>query len=110
MTLLRCLRIGALMALAVSSLPAEAQSQKSKEDHKNQDETIKLKANLTAVDEMVQDSKGRYITDLKPEDFSVFENDVRQTVGFFDPPLSDCKGRQSNATPAQSAKSSGMPT
>ncbi len=98
------------MVLAVSSLPAEAQSQKSKEGQKSQDDTIKLKANLTAVDVMVKDSKGRYITDLKPEDFSVFENDVRQTVGFFDPPLSDVKGRQPNATPAQSAKSSGMPT
>lgn len=98
------------MVLALFSLPAEAQSQKSKEGQKSQDETIKLKANLTAVDVMVKDSKGRYITDLKPEDFSIFENDVRQTVGFFDPPLSDVKGRQPNATPSQSVKSSGIPT
>lgn len=110
MTLIRFLHIGVLMVLAVSSLPAEAQSQKSKEGQKSQDETIKLKANLTAVDVMVKDSKGRYITDLKPEDFSIFENDVRQTVGFFDPPLSEVKGRQPNATPAQSVKSSGIPT
>lgn len=110
MTLIRWLHIGVLVALTVSSLPAEAQSQKSKESQKGQDETIKLKANLTAVDVMVKDGKGRYITDLKPEDFNIFENDVRQTVGFFDPPLSDGKGRQPNATPAQSVKSSGIPT
>lgn len=110
MTLIRWLHIGVLVALAVSSLPAEAQSQKSKEGQKSQDETVKLKANLTAVDVMVKDGKGKYITDLKSEDFTIFENDVRQTVGFFDPPLSDGKGRQPNAAPAQSVQSSGMPT
>lgn len=108
-TLDRCLHIAVLMVLAVSSLPAQAQSQKSKEGQKSQDETIKLKANLTALDVMVKDGKGRYITDLKSEDFSIFENGVRQTVEFFDPPLIDGK-RQSSEAEGKSVKSSGMPT
>lgn len=97
------------MALAVSSMPAKAQSQKTTEGQKNQDETIKLKANLTALDVTVKDSKGRYITDLKAEDFSIFENGVRQTVDFFDPPLIDGK-RQSGEVEEKSVKPRGMPT
>jgi len=109
MTLIRCLHIGLLVALAVFVRPAQAQSQKGKDGQKNQDETIKLKTNLTALDVMVKDNKGKYITDLKAEDFTILENGVRQTVDFFDPPLAGGERNQPNA-PAQSVKSSGMPT
>jgi VWFA-related protein len=108
--LFRCLHIGLLVALAVFFQPAQAQSQKTKDGQKNQDDSIKLKTNLTALDVMVKDSKGRYITELKPEEFTIFENGVRQTVEFFDPPLAGDDRNQPNASPAQSIKSSGMPT
>jgi VWFA-related protein len=110
MTLFRCLQIGLLVALAVFFRPAQAQSQKSKDGQKNQDEAIKLKTNLTALDVMVKDNKGKYITDLKAEDFTIFENGVRQTVDFFDPPLAGGEGNQQNAAPVQSVKASGRPT
>jgi VWFA-related protein len=96
--------------LAVFFQPGQAQSQKSKDGQKNQDEAIKLKTNLTALDVMVKDNKGKYMTDLKAEDFTVFENGVRQTVNFFDPPLAGGEGNQPNAAPVQSVKSSGRPT
>jgi VWFA-related protein len=110
MTLFRCLHIGLLVALAVFFRPAQAQSQKSKDGQKNQDEAIKLKTNLTALDVMVKDNKGKYITDMKAEDFTIFENGVRQTVDFFDPPLAGGERHQPNAAPVQSVKSSGLPT
>lgn len=110
MILFRCLHIGLFVALAVLFGPAQAQSQQSKDGKKSQDEVIKLRTNLTALDVMVKDSKGRYITDMKAEDFTIFENGVRQTVDFFDPPLVDGKRIQPNAAPEQSVKSSGMPT
>lgn len=104
-------RIGLLVALAVFLGPAEAQSQKGNAGQKNQDETIKLKTNLTALDVMVKDNKGKYITDLKAEDFSILENGVKQTVDFFDPPLAGGERNQPGAAaPAQPVKSSGMPT
>jgi VWFA-related protein len=40
------------------------------------------------MDVMVKDKKGKYITDLKADDFTVVENGVPQKVEFFDPPLS----------------------
>ena len=110
MTVFRCLLAGLLVALTVFLRPVEAQSQQSKDGKKSQDEAIKLRTNLTALDVMVKDSKGRYITDMKAEDFTIFENGVRQTVDFFDPPLVDGKRVQPNVAPEQSVKSSGMPT
>src|ERR1700730_6773236 len=109
-TLFRRLPIGLLVLLAVFFQPAQGQSQKSKDGQKNQDEAIKLKTNLTALDVMVKDNKGKYITDMKAEDFTIFENGVRQTLNSFDPPLAGAEGNRPNAAPVQSVKPSGVPT
>src|SRR5437588_7004130 len=108
MTVFR-LNISMVMAITILCSPAQAQAQKSKEGQKSQDEAIKLKTNLTALDVIIKDSKGKYITDLRSEDFSIFENGVRQTIDFFDPPLTGGETHQP-PTPAQSVKSSGVPT
>ncbi|HTG15572.1 MAG TPA: hypothetical protein VK747_09930, partial [Blastocatellia bacterium] len=76
-----------LMVLAVSLQSGQAQQQTSKEAGRNQDEAIKLKAHLITLDVMVKDNKGKYIIDLKAQDFAVSENGVPQVVEFFDPPL-----------------------
>src|SRR6185295_18323257 len=68
------------LALWVSASPAQTS--------KGQDESVKLKAHLITMDVMVKDKKGKYITDLKADDFAVVENGVPQKIEFFDPPLS----------------------
>src|SRR5687767_734846 len=50
------------------------------------EEVVTVKATLVNIDVTVKDKGGRYVTDLRPEDFTVFENGVRQKVDFFDPP------------------------
>ena len=67
--------------LSFISPVARAQSQKS------QDDVITLKTQLVTMDVLVKHKKGKYITDLKAEDFTLFENGIRQKVEFFDPPL-----------------------
>ena len=81
-----------LMVLALSFHSGQAQQQTSKEAGRNQDEAIKLKAHLVTLDVMVKDNKGKYITDLKAQDFAVSENGVPQVVEFFDPPLASGGG------------------
>lgn len=71
-----------LVTLALWGSATPAQSSKS------QDESVKLKAHLITMDVMVKDKKGKYITDLKADDFAVVENGVPQKIEFFDPPLS----------------------
>jgi VWFA-related protein len=70
-----------VVMLSFTSPVAPARSQKS------QDEVISLKAQLVTIDVLVKHKKGKYITDLKAEDFTLFENGTRQKVEFFDPPL-----------------------
>jgi Ca-activated chloride channel homolog len=49
----------------------------------NDDEPIKLNATLVQVPVIVKGTGGRYVTDLKKEEFTVYENGVRQEVEFF---------------------------
>ena len=53
-----------------------------------EDEVVKVKSNLVNIDVIVRDKKGKYIADLKAEDFTIVENGVAQKIEFFDAPLS----------------------
>src|SRR5262249_53426498 len=76
------------VVFAFSFHVTEAQSQKENATQKKQDETVRLETRLVTTDVIVKDKKGKYITDLKAGDFSVFENGVAQKIEFFEPPLS----------------------
>ena len=52
------------------------------------DEVVRVKSNLVNIDLIVKDKKGKYVADLKAEDFTVVENGVAQKIEFFDAPLS----------------------
>lgn len=52
------------------------------------DDVVRVKSNLVNIDVIVKDKKGKYIADLKAEDFTVVENGVAQKIEFFDAPLS----------------------
>src|SRR5689334_4032725 len=71
------------MILAVCLVATSAQSPKG------QDEPVKLKTHLITMDVMVKDKKGKYITDLTADDFTITENGVPQKVEFFDPPFAN---------------------
>jgi VWFA-related protein len=73
--------------IAVSLQMTAAQSQGNKETQKKQDETVRLETRLITLDVIVKDKKGKYVTDLRAEDFSVFEEGVAQKVEFFSPAL-----------------------
>ena len=51
------------------------------------DEVVKVKSNLVNIDVIVKDKKGKYISDLKAEDFVITENGQSQKLEFFDAPL-----------------------
>src|SRR4026208_2064887 len=52
------------------------------------DDVVRVKSNLVNIDLIVKDKKGKYVSDLKAEDFAVVENGVAQKIEFFDAPLS----------------------
>jgi Ca-activated chloride channel family protein len=48
-----------------------------------EDDSIKLRTTLVQVPVVVSDYGGRYITDLKEKDFSVYEDGVKQDISLF---------------------------
>lgn len=47
------------------------------------DDVVKISTSLIQIDVSVTDSKGKVITDLKPEDFEIYENGEKQTITNF---------------------------
>ena len=80
-----CLRL--LLTSAILLFPAPTQSQDKKQTSSDDQDVIKVTSNLVSLDVIVKDKKGKPITDLKAEDFTVFENGVPQKVEFFDSTL-----------------------
>jgi VWFA-related protein len=62
--------------------------------HAQEDERVIVKSNLVNIDVIVKDKKGKYISDLKAEDFVVTENGQPQKLEFFDTPLSRAETRK----------------
>jgi Ca-activated chloride channel homolog len=48
-----------------------------------EDEPIKLRATLVQVPVIVKESGGRYLTDLKKDEFAIYEDGVKRDVEFF---------------------------
>ena len=92
------MKYSALLLIAIlfgSVVFAQQQQQQKQSD----DEVVRVKANLVNIDVIVKDKKGKYVADLKPEDFTVVENGVAQKIEFFDAPLS----RKETKTPTTAA-------
>jgi VWFA-related protein len=67
---------------SVAALTQDKQQTKSDEV-----DVIKVTSNLVSMDVLVKDKKGKAVTNLKAEDFTITENGVRQKIEFFDSTL-----------------------
>jgi VWFA-related protein len=102
-------RTGALLTLLVTAavflaaIPVQSQDKKQSKTIADDDDVIKVTSNLVSLDVIVKDKKGKAITDLKPEDFTVSENGVPQKIEFFDATLT------SGSEPGQPTNATGSP-
>ena len=48
-----------------------------------EDDVVRIETNLVTVPVSVMDRDGRYVTDLRKEDFRVYENGIEQQVAYF---------------------------
>ena len=86
-----------LIIVCLGSLSLIAHAQNSP---KQDNDVVKVKSNLVNIDVMVKDKKGKYISDLKAEDFTITENGQPQKVEFFDAPLARKSGEPGVDSPA----------
>jgi VWFA-related protein len=80
-----CLTLLVTCALFLAAIAVH--SQDKKQSKSAEDDVVKINSNLVSLDVIVKDKKGKAITDLKPEDFTVSENGVPQKIEFFDSTL-----------------------
>jgi VWFA-related protein len=81
-----CLSLLVTSAVLLAAIPIQSQDKKQTRSTED-DDVVKVTANLVSLDVIVKDKKGKAITDLKPEDFTVSENGVPQKIEFFDSTL-----------------------
>ncbi len=111
--------IGILLFLISSAFPAFAQqsgqSQEKQPSAKasqaadaqsktTQDEVVKLGVTLVQVDAVVTDKKGRYVRDLKPEDFEIYEDGRKQQITNFSYIVTQPDSKPSDAQPKPADK------
>jgi VWFA-related protein len=73
-------QICGLAFLLLLTLAARSQAQE-------QEDVVKVKSNLVNIDVIVKDKKGKYVSDLKAEDFTITEDGKAQKLEFFDAPV-----------------------
>ena len=71
-----------------------------------QEDVVKVKSNLVNIDVIVKDKKGKYVSDLKAEDFTITEDGQSQKIEFFDAPVVRTETRKPGETTAQATATS----
>ena len=71
------LLVAAISCCVVSPVRLRAQAP---QDKQTKEEKVVLRANEVVLDVVVRDKKGHAVKDLKPNDFEVYEDNVRQDV------------------------------
>src|SRR5258708_35517750 len=94
----RLLNLLAISELFLSFMPVPAQQKKETNKSADDDDIIKVTSSLVNLDVIVKDKKGKAITDLKPEDFTVSENGVPQKIEFFDSTLTSSSNEAAKPT------------
>jgi Ca-activated chloride channel homolog len=72
-------------SLAAVSLDPPPNAPASTSEEVGEGDVVRIDTNLVTVPVSVLDRQGRFISDLRREQFTVFENDVEQKVAYFEP-------------------------
>jgi VWFA-related protein len=76
-------------AVFLAAITIQSQDKKQTKTSSDDDDVIKVTSNLVSLEVTVKDKKGKAVTDLKPEDFTISENGVPQKIEFFDSTLTN---------------------
>src|SRR6266851_248505 len=76
-------RYFSILVVLVCSFPLELQPQQSVAQQNSQPDTIKVQAAEVVVDAIVTDKRNHLVSNLKAEDFTVYENGAAQKLSSF---------------------------
>ncbi|MDX6289123.1 MAG: hypothetical protein QOH42_922, partial [Blastocatellia bacterium] len=107
-----CLSLLVTSAVFLAAVPVRSQDKRQTKSN-DDDDVIKVTSNLVSLDVTVKDKRGKAVTDLHPEDFSVIENGVAQKIEFFDSTLTSREADQpekaNDSTQPDSRTRNGLP-
>ncbi len=99
--------LGLALFCLILRVPAHAQLSPppSDESSREPNPVLKVTSNLVILDVVATDKSGRGVTDLKKEDFTVFESGVKQSISAFEspaaqPPIAAAPMRDRNGNPS----------
>jgi len=75
--------IVSVFVLSLVTMPAGAQQDRPKKPTSQDDEPITLNTTLVQVPVVVSERGGRYVSDLTRNEFTIFEDGVKQNIEFF---------------------------
>jgi len=108
-----CLSLLVTAAVFLAAVSVRSQDKKQTKSSTDDDDVIKVTSNLVSLEVTVKDKKGKAVTDLNREDFTVIENGVAQKIEFFDSTLTTNEaGQPANASdypPPGSRTRNGLP-
>src|ERR1051326_8425384 len=96
-------QICGLVLVLLFTLAGHAQAQE-------QGDVVKVKSNLVNIDVIVKDKKGKYVSDLKAEDFTITEDGQAQKIEFFDAPMVRTETRKPGETTTEVTVGAGPTT
>jgi len=82
-----CLSFLITSAVFLAAITIQSQDKKPTKTSSDDDDVIKVTSNLVSLEVTVKDKKGKAVTNLNREDFTVIENGVAQKIEFFDSTL-----------------------
>src|SRR3954462_10633148 len=68
---------------AQNQSPGPPQQGNPQQEQKNDDDVVRITTNLVQVDAVVTDKSGKLVTDLKPEEFEIYEDSQAQKITNF---------------------------
>src|SRR4051812_39466408 len=85
---------------APTATPPPTQPQTQQQEQVDEDEVVRITTNLVQVDAVVTDKSGKMVTDLKPEEFEIYEDDHQQKVTNFSFVATESEAPPTPAKPA----------
>src|SRR5438552_17601229 len=74
----------AMSSLAQQPAPSPSPTPQTSQSQKPEDvDVVRITTNLVQVDAVVTDKSGKVVTDLKPEDVQIFEDNKQQKITHF---------------------------
>lgn len=78
------------LLMITPAVPAQSIVPRTSAIREDGNDVIRVETNLVTVPASVMDREGRYVANLKKEDFQIFEAGVEQEVAFFEPVERPC--------------------